>query len=74
MESGDTMRDFILGIMFFFCVFMEIMICVVQETQTKQYEQVIKLAETVAEHQRIMKAYEFANWKMGFTEEKEEEK
>lgn len=63
------MRDFILGIMFFFCVFMGIMVCVVQETQTKQYEQIIKLAETVKEHNRIMKAYEFANWKMGFSDE-----
>ena len=29
-----------------------------------------ELVKMYAEHEKIMKAYEFYNWKMGFTEEK----
>jgi hypothetical protein len=42
------------------------------EQTNKLREEVTQLREEVADHERIMRAYEFYNWKMSFTDEKEE--
>lgn len=74
MESGDTMRDFIHCVVWFFCLLTILVQFYVIDRLHGLNRQIEDVAEKVMEHDEIMQAYAFYNWKMKFFEEKEAEK